>query len=215
MIFESPDIVAVFKYLVWDINQFVPQQARDFLFLHAGSVARDDGGLLLPAPPDRGKSTLVAALLKLGYGYLSDELGLIDPVTSRLYPFPRRISLDESALRFFPGLEQRLDDRVTATWDPLQRHVRPEDLEAVVAGPSVIRRVVFLGEDRRGRPKLSPISRAEAVERMAANCFNLYRYGDRGVIVLSRVAAEAEAYELEGGSVLERADLLAHGQASR
>jgi hypothetical protein len=43
---------------------------------------------------------------------------------------------------------------------------------------------------------------------MARYSFNLYRYEARGVVLLSRIAAEAEAFELAGGSVLERAELL-------
>jgi hypothetical protein len=44
---------------------------------------------------------------------------------------------------------------------------------------------------------------------MAANCFNLHRYRERGVIVLSRVAERAEAFLLEGGTAGDRAELLA------
>jgi hypothetical protein len=44
---------------------------------------------------------------------------------------------------------------------------------------------------------------------MARYSFNLYRYEARGVVLLSRVAADAEAFELAGGSVQERAEILA------
>jgi hypothetical protein len=49
---------------------------------------------------------------------------------------------------------------------------------------------------------------------MAANCFNLYRYGERGVVLLSRIARDAEAFRLTGGSISERVGLLCDHIAS-
>jgi hypothetical protein len=202
---------ALFEYARWDIHAHVPERARDYLILHAGAVVRDGRALLLPGPPEAGKSSLVLALLQRGFDYLSDDVGAIDPVTSRVYPFEKRIGVRESTIvRYFPELEPRLEDRGFDLGDHLrQRFVRPEDAGATVGGPTQAGSVVFLGEDREGAPRLTPLSRAAAVEGMAANAFNLFRYGDRGVILLSRVAAETEAYLLEGGTAVERAELLA------
>jgi hypothetical protein len=43
---------------------------------------------------------------------------------------------------------------------------------------------------------------------MAESSFNLYRYGERGVVLLSRIAAGAPAFELRGGTPADRADLI-------
>ena len=206
--YRHPRVESLAEHAVWDLHATVPKGSRDFVFLHAGSVARDGGALVLPAAMDAGKSSLVVALLELGFGYLSDELGAIDPVTGRAYPFPKRISLDEDALEHFDGLRERLVDRTEAGVTLPQRYVRPEDLGAGVAEAASPRWIVFLGMERSGPPRLEPIPRAEAVRRMATNCFNLYRYQERGVVLLTRVAQEAEAFELRGGTPRERAALL-------
>ena len=52
------------------------------------------------------------------------------------------------------------------------------------------------------------MTKAEAVRRMIGSCFNLYRYQDRGAIMLARLAQGARAFSLEGGSPVERAELL-------
>jgi hypothetical protein len=52
------------------------------------------------------------------------------------------------------------------------------------------------------------VTSAQAVEEMASTSFNLFRYEDRGVILLSRIAKEAKAFRLEGGTPRERAALL-------
>jgi hypothetical protein len=206
---SSTRLDALVGYAVWDINNFLPQRTRDFLLLHAGAVSSSEGALLLPGSPDTGKSSLVAALLPAGFAYLSDELGAIDPVTSRTYPFERHITLDQDSLAFFPGLEERLEDRRWLLGGRTDRYVRPSDLGAQVGDATKVRWLVFLSDDREGPMRFSPVPRAEAVELMAAQSLNLFRYQERGVILLSRLAQQAQTFRLSGGSVLERADFLA------
>jgi hypothetical protein len=213
--YTAYDAGEVLAHAVWLLHAEVSARTRDFVLLHAGAVARGGDALVLPARPDLGKSTLVLALLRAGFSYLSDELGPIDPVTGRVYPFERRIALDEDALGFFGELRDHLEDRRGLTASGAARHVRPEDVGASVAGPAGARWIVFIGADRAGAPRLVPVTRAEAVERMAAHSTNLYRYADRGVILLARVAERAEAFELVGGTPVERARLLSEGFPGR
>jgi len=207
--FEEPSLPTAFVRALTDLQDHVSESVRSYVALHAGAVTAEEGAMLLPAPTKRGKSTLVAGLLARGFRYLSDEAGLVDPVTSHAHPFPRRLSLQEVAVTRFAGLGDRLQDREGLRGHPFYRYVRPEDLGSEPGQASSIRWLVFPEPDRSGPVRLSPIGRAEAIERMAANCFNLHRYRERGVIVLSRVAEHAEAFRLEGGSASDRADLLA------
>jgi hypothetical protein len=208
-LFSDPDPQRVFRFAVWDIHYSASQFVRSFLALHAGAAATQGQGLLLPAPQETGKSTLVAGLLTRGFEYLSDEVGALDPITGRAYPFPKYLHLDPDTVALFPGLEERLEDRSGRARSSIERTVRPSDLDAQVAEPVPVRWLVFMSRDRQGPPRLTAIPRAEAVEEMAKNAFNLYRYADRGVVLLARVANAAETYRLEGGTILERANLLA------
>ena len=202
-------LTAVLNRAIWHVHSLVSKRTADFLLLHAAAVARDGAGVLLPAARDTGKSTLAAALLRAGFRYLSDEHGAIDPVTRRAYPFPKRITLDEESLAFFPGLADRLEDRAGLGRHLYQRYVRPEDLDSSVSGPVVIGALVFPTMERDGPPRLAEMPRAAAVEEMARQCFNLYRYGPRGVRLLAEIASDAACYRLEGGTPPERAQLLA------
>jgi hypothetical protein len=199
----------VLAHALWAIHRLVPRTARDLLFLHAGAASRDGQAVLVPAPMEHGKSSLVLALLLQGFDYLSDELGTLEPVTARALPFPKHITLDQDSLRFFPGLDDRLADRIGLSALLPQRYVRPEDVGVKAGVPVPVRWLVFPTLDWNGAPRLSSLSRAEAVERMAANCFNLYQHQDAGVLLLGRLAMEAEAFRLDGGSPPERAALLA------
>lgn len=199
----------VLNYALWDVHAFVAQWARDFLFLHAGVAARAGRALLLPATRDTGKTTLTAALVAAGFDYMSDELGPIDPLTGRVYPFPKQMSMDHSSLGFFPGLAERLEDGHELAWGLRQRYVRPEDLGGSTGAAAPVGWVVLPTTERTGPARLTPIEGAEAVRAMASNCFNLYRYRDRGVVLLARVTRAARCFRLEGGDPIERAEVLA------
>ena len=196
---------------LWDIHQLGTKTSRDFLMLHAGAVARGGRGLLLPAVQDTGKSTLTAALVLEGFDYLSDEIGAIDPITARLYPFPKHIWLDDDSLDHFPGLSERLGDTDAPLNEFfLQRFLRPaDDLGAKLSGPAPAGWIVFPSMDRGGPARLEPIAKSDTLHRLATNCFNLFRYRDRGLYLFKNVVEAAEVFELRGGTPRERATILA------
>lgn len=208
IVLRDPSMSTIATRAVMDIQEYACRNVRTFVAIHSGAVGTSEGALLMPGAPDTGKSTTTTALITAGFGYLSDEVAPIDPVTSRVYPYPRRVALDEIALDLFPGLADRLQDREGLRGHPFQRFIRPEDLGSKTSDPMPVRWLVFPSKDMAGAPRLTPVTRAEAVELLAANCFNLFRYEGRGVIMLSRVVAEAEAYQLSGGTALDRSRLL-------
>jgi hypothetical protein len=204
--------VGTLRYAVRDLNGMAPKRSRDFLSIHSGAASMDGSAVLLPAGMEAGKSTTTAALLQEGFHYLSDEAAAIDPVTARVFPFPKRIWLHEDAFRFFPGLLERLGDAEGLNAELIERyperHIKPEDLGSEVGSAATVRWIVFPEPERDGPPRLEPFPKAEAIERMAHNSFNLFRYGDRGVILLSRVVDGAEIYRLTGGTPKERAEAI-------
>jgi hypothetical protein len=209
MVGDYGDIAEVLGYAIWDLHSFVPKITRDYVLLHAAAAARDGRVVLLPAQREAGKSTTVSALLMAGFSYLSDELGAIDPITAQAFPFEKRITLDQASLAFFPGLEERLQDRSGLSSMLSDRYVRPEDLGAAVGGAGPVAWIVFIGADRGGPPRLEKMSAASAVADLARNAFNLHVYGGDGALLLSKLARSADVYVLEGGSPHERAALLA------
>jgi hypothetical protein len=193
------------NYAVWDLHALVAKRTRDFLLLHAGAVERDGGAVILPAPPESGKSSTTIALLEAGFGYLSDELGAIDPVTGRVYPYPKRIWVTEGSFELFPDLKERLHDRDGLSGQFVKRYVRPEDLDAPLGQAGPVRLVVFPTGEHHGPPRLTRLGRAEAVHGLAANAFNLPIYGERGLERLAQIGRGAPAYRLDGGTPRERA----------
>jgi hypothetical protein len=66
---------------------------KDYHLFHAGAVSWDDGGIIFPASPRMGKTTLVIKLVTLGFKFLSDEVACLDSNRGVLEPFPRKINI--------------------------------------------------------------------------------------------------------------------------
>jgi len=78
-----------------DLQLLVAEKARRRVFIHAGVVGWRGRALLLPGRSFTGKSTLVAALVRAGASYYSDEYAVLDP-RGRVHAYPRRLSLRRS-----------------------------------------------------------------------------------------------------------------------
>ncbi len=90
--------------LVSDLQSALARAAAGWTFVHAGVVAIDGAALVLPASSRAGKSTLVAALLRAGARYGSDELAVIDQ-DGLVHPYSRQLALrapDHSTARMRP-----------------------------------------------------------------------------------------------------------------
>lgn len=78
--------------LIHELEFWVAEHATEAVFLHAGVVALGDRALLLPGRSHAGKSSLVAALLRAGASYGSDEFAVIAP-DGVVHAYPRRLVL--------------------------------------------------------------------------------------------------------------------------
>jgi hypothetical protein len=70
----------------------VAKRAPDKVFIHAGAVAHKGRAILIPGESFSGKTTLVAALVRAGTVYYSDEFALLDE-NGLVYPYAKRLSL--------------------------------------------------------------------------------------------------------------------------
>ncbi len=72
------------------VERWVGERARGFVFVHAAVVAVDGLAVLLPGRSTSGKTTLCAALLRLGATYLSDEYAVLT-ADGLVHPYPRAL----------------------------------------------------------------------------------------------------------------------------
>jgi hypothetical protein len=70
----------------------VAAHARDHIFVHAGVVARGARAIVIPGSAFSGKTTLVAALVRAGADYYSDEFAVLDK-EGCVHPYARPLSM--------------------------------------------------------------------------------------------------------------------------
>jgi hypothetical protein len=74
------------------IRGYVALHTPDRTFVHAGAVAYEGRGVLIPGHSFTGKSTLTAALVRIGATYYSDEFAVLDD-EGLLHPYAKSIDL--------------------------------------------------------------------------------------------------------------------------
>ncbi len=86
-------------HLESEVALYVAERARRRIFVHAGVVGWEGKAILLPGRTLSGKTSLVAALLRAGAAYYSDEYAVLDE-RGRVHPYLRPLSIrrEEGAL---------------------------------------------------------------------------------------------------------------------
>jgi hypothetical protein len=87
----TTDLALIYSLVLGEIFRSLD----DFIFFHAGVVARNGQALVLSGSPHSGKSTLVRELVKDGFTFYSDEFCPVHLKSHRVYPFPRSVWLAE------------------------------------------------------------------------------------------------------------------------
>ena len=89
---RTRELSEIFPALENDIQQYIAEDAKDRVFVHAGVVAWGKRAIVIPGRTHSGKTSLVAALVRAGATYYSDEFAVLD-ARGRVHPFPRPLSI--------------------------------------------------------------------------------------------------------------------------
>jgi len=124
-----------FKFFDSVIRASIGEYAPDLVFVHAGVVGWNGKAILLPADSFKGKSTMVAELVRRGAVYYSDDFAILDEA-GLVHAFPRHLSLRTEEFSEYKltvdaiggrpgtgpmpvGLVLLTEYRKGATWDPI------------------------------------------------------------------------------------------------
>jgi hypothetical protein len=97
MLTEGIPLHTALEVLEREVRTEVALRAPGFIFVHAGVVAREGRGLVLPGASFAGKTTLVAALVRAGAAYFSDEYAVLDQ-EGRVHPYARPLAMRENGV---------------------------------------------------------------------------------------------------------------------
>ena len=172
-----------------DLQLYLAEMARYRLFVHAGVVGWKGQAIVLPGRSSSGKSTLVAALLRAGATYYSDEYALLD-ARGRVHPFPKPLSLRQPT-----GAPPRIYQ--AETWG------RGPGVEPLPVGLVV---VTEYKPGKRWRPR--PLSPGQAVLALLAHTVPARRQPSAALARLQRVVAGARILKGVRGPAEDTAGLL-------
>lgn len=141
-IYHGDSIPALAERLMGDVCHELAERSQGGLLFHAGGLAWQGRGILLPGGISAGKTTLTAWLTARGLDYLSDELIFFARGSERLTPFTRPLNLKHTSR---PALQSVLNFEAPA--DQILRHARFDLVSATLLNP----------ESRPGEPPLDLI----------------------------------------------------------
>ena len=198
---EASSVAWAIEVLLQHVYEEAVRRTRRFRGVHAAAASWRGRGLLLTAPMDSGKTTLVTGLVRAGFDYLTDEVALIEVDTGLLHPFPKALTLEPPSIALMPDLE-RLIPPEFAWPQRLRYHFNPEEIRPGSVGrPCPVSHVIAPRYVSGGATALREMTRAEAVVVLAENALNLPSFGGTGFRALASLSRGARCFWLTIGDL--------------
>lgn len=183
----------------------------DDLHLHAALVSRRGVGLLLLGASGSGKSTLAVHLARRGWTLHGDEMVVVE-ADGAVRAFTRPPTLKRGSWPFFadlpsvprPDAEDPARDRAHVPFAEIDVDA-PRDRDRPVRPVAAI----FVGHGA-SEVGLRPRTPTDALAGLVADTLDLERAGRRGFDRVVGLADGIPAFDLDGGSPDESADVLEH-----
>lgn len=187
------------------LNWHVASDCKQYLMFHAGVVAKDGVGLIMPAASGSGKSTLAAGLSYRGWQLHSDEFGLYDMQNRELVPYPRAVSLKNESIDVMRNWVSEVDghynDYFTEEFHGTPKgticYMRPHKTSIetmhVKTKPNLIILPIF---DPEATAEIRPITKAMAFFRLVLSSANYGDIGKDAFLAISKIIEESDVCEI-------------------
>jgi hypothetical protein len=171
----SADVQVTLEVLDARLRASIALHAPDHIFVHAGVVGHAGRAIMLPGASFSGKTTLVAALVRAGAAYYSDEFAVLD-AEGLVHPYPKPLSIR------------------TEGYSATDHHV---DKLGGVAGEYPLRvglvAVAYYSPDAHWEPRR--LSSGEAVLAVLANTVPAQERPEQSLAAIAKAVGGAVAFE--------------------
>ena len=171
------------------MNMQIALGERRHLLIHASAVERGGQALILPGDSGSGKSTLAALLGENGWRLLADEFVMLDMASGMILPFPRAISLKNSAIaemrRWIPD-PARFGPDLSGTPKGELRHLRPNP-DAITRMDEPARPALILFPSFGFEPATEGLTKSELFARLTEGSTNYGALGQTSFGALVRL----------------------------
>jgi hypothetical protein len=181
------DLTTALSRIESSVRLKVAEHAVGKVFIHSGAVSWKGKGIIFPARSFNGKSTLTAALVRLGARYYSDEYAIIDE-RGRLNPFPKALSL-----RGRPNPYEQIDHPVESIGGRAGKR------------PVPVKLVLLTSFEQRAKWRPKPVSEGQAVLGVLNNAVGIRRDPGYVLPVITNMCKSASAFKSKRGDADETA----------
>ena len=178
------------SYVLWEVTRLVLESAHPLIPIHAAAVERDGRAIVLAGESHTGKSTLAGWLTAHGWGFLTDEVALLErrhggeaPV---VHPFWRPIGVRRGG---------PLDALITPPSPDAEVLIPASELGALgTAAP--LAAIVLPHYDPGADPGMTPLAPATAVRLLATHLPTLGAIGRVVFRAIVSIVESVPAYAL-------------------
>ena len=210
LLYETGDPFEFISFIEWSMIDTALERMEGYYQIHGGAVVKGDRGLILPAAPGSGKTTLTVGLTMNGFQCFSDDIVLIDMQSLKLNPFPRNIFITEEKKAVFDRYGINLSLRKSewmeyGGWDFIPPH--PPPLPQGERGFNVDF-IIFPKYNPAQKTELKRISKGKAIFEIIKESFNIHKFRDRGVDIVHRLVENAECFQLTVNDLNEAIEII-------
>lgn len=218
--FKPLPLAQAFPMLEWGMNWCIANHCHNWLIIHAAVVEKNGQGVILPAPPGSGKSTLCAALVGRGWRLLSDELAVIDPSNGKLIPIPRPVGLKNDSIEILQAFlpEAKFGPACKDTRKGTVAHMAASASDCVNTERVKPEWIVYPKYEAGSETVLQAHPKGDSLVQLASNSFNNQVLGRKGFETLASLVETTNSFDFRY-SQLEEAiktfdDLCATGKGA-
>jgi hypothetical protein len=197
LIYEGDSEAALAELLLGDTCYHLAARSRGGLLFHAGGLAWEGKGLLLPGGIAAGKSTLTAWLAAKGLDYLTDELVFVPQGANAVQAFTRPLNLKSPSRAVLQNLIDFERNAAHILSGPNSDLIPPTLLNpANRFGEPPLGLVIFPRYLPGSDFVLRPLSKAQAGLELMQCLVNARNLPDHGFAEITRLAQIAPAYKM-------------------
>ncbi len=195
--FKPLPLAQAFPMLEWGMNWCIANHCHNWLIIHAAVVEKNGQGIILPAPPGSGKSTLCAALVGRGWRLLSDELAVVDLNNGTLVPIPRPVGLKNDSIEI---IQEFLPE---ASFGPACKDTRKGTVAHMAASASDCvntewvqpKWIIYPKYEAGSDTILEPHPKGDSLVQLASNSFNNQVLGKNGFEALANLVNVTDSFD--------------------
>jgi hypothetical protein len=178
---------------------------QGFFCVHAAGLVAGDRAVVVAGPSGSGKTTLTIALLRAGFGFLSDDMVFLrrNGRSVEVLSFPDELDVTQATARLFPELRELGDRAPEPGW--AKHRVRAEEvLEVELVDEALPGLLVFPGRAPGRSSELTPLEPDHALVELAPNVLLTEpAAAQRHIDALAELVRASDCYRLRVGDDLE------------